>query len=79
MTVQLTATQRAKLRRIRPPYYCVCGQVITSENPMIASVQNQNGQSGRGGTHLAPVHAEICPFVEGYGVVKSIGRLAELR
>lgn len=77
MTAQLTVREARELQRLGPPYRCVCGRAITSENPMIASVKN--GQSGRGRTRLVPVHAEICPFVDGYNVVECLGRLLELQ
>ena len=79
MTAQLTRAQQTELKRMRPPYRCVCGQPITTEDPMIAAVRNQNGQS-RGETRLVSIHKEICPFVDTYNVVvECLGRLSELR
>lgn len=79
MTAQLTAHQREEIRSIRPPYYCVvCGQLITTSDPMIAEARNRNGQAGRGVPRLTTVHRDICPAIEEFGV-DLLGRLSGLQ
>lgn len=79
MTAQLTAQQRGEIRSMRLPYHCgVCGQLITTDDPMIAEVRNRNGQAGWVVTKLMTVHKDICPSIEEYGVYL-LGRLSELQ